>query len=248
MNWKVRFSADTSSKQFYVLRNRDENVFTITEGVEKRKEQWVPFVTNGVQSAIELLRDTIGKEIKLTERTVSEPFTTIYSRRLDSVLKPMMHRSDNFFAEQLLLMVSDRKLGLFSDEKIIDTLVATDLRGMPQAPSWADGSGLSRYNLFSPRDFVWILGQMKNAFGMDRIKEIFPTGGTGTLSNYYKKEKGYLFAKTGSLSGVLALSGFLYTKKNKLLIFSVIINNYIGGNTAARKKVEQFLEGVREKY
>ena len=56
---------------------------------------------------------------------------------------------------------------------------------------------------------------------MERIKMILPTGGTGTLANYYKADSSYIYAKTGTLSGVVAISGYLYTKKNKLLIFSV---------------------------
>lgn len=250
VNWKVRFSPDTSSQQFYVQRAKDENIFVITEGREKKKSQLVPFVTKGIESAIELLRDTIGKEMTATERMLpaGQELKTIYSQPLDSVLKPLMIYSDNFFAEQLLLMVSQRRLGYFNDEKIIDTLLKTDLKSLPQKPVWADGSGLSRYNLFSPRDFVMVLNKMKDEFGMDRIKRIFPAGGSGTLSNYYKKGGQYLFAKTGSLSGVIALSGFLYTRQNKLLVFSVLINNYNGGGTAARRKVEEFLESIRDKY
>ena len=159
----------------------------------------------------------------------------------------MMYRSDNFFAEQSLLMVSTKLLDVMNDEKIIDTLLKTDFKDLPQKPGWVDGSGLSRYNLFTPQDFIAILNKMKNEFGMERIKNILPTGGTGTLSNYYKAESGYIFAKTGTLSGVVALSGFLYTKKNKLLIFSVLVNNHQSNATNIRRAVEKFIEEVRNK-
>jgi serine-type D-Ala-D-Ala carboxypeptidase/endopeptidase (penicillin-binding protein 4) len=89
---------------------------------------------------------------------------------------------------------------------------------------------------------------MKNEFGMERIKVILPTGGEGTISNYYKADSGYIYAKTGTLSGVVALSGFLYTKKNKLLIFSVLVNNHRADAGDIRRAVERFLEGVRNKY
>jgi D-alanyl-D-alanine carboxypeptidase/D-alanyl-D-alanine-endopeptidase (penicillin-binding protein 4) len=111
-----------------------------------------------------------------------------------------------------------------------------------------DGSGLSRYNLFSPQDLVFILNKMKNDFGMERIKNIFPTGNEGTLANYYIPEHGYVFAKTGSLSGVIAISGFLYTKKNKLLIFSVLVNNHTSSGTQVRRAVEKFIEQIRDNY
>jgi D-alanyl-D-alanine carboxypeptidase/D-alanyl-D-alanine-endopeptidase (penicillin-binding protein 4) len=250
INWKVRFNPDTSSKSFYVQRNKDENVFVVTEGKENKKQQQVPFVTHGLQSALELLKDTIGKEIVILDRVPSpvSRLTTIFSQPTDSLLKPMMHRSDNFFAEQLLLMVSNERLGVLSDDMIIDTLLRTDLSDLPQKPGWADGSGLSRYNLFTPQDFVTILKRMRQEFGMERMKRLFPTGGIGTLGNLYQQDSGYIYAKTGTLSGVVALSGFIYTRKNKLLIFSVLVNNHRGSAIAIRKQVETFLSKLRNTY
>ena len=63
---------------------------------------------------------------------------------------------------------------------------------------------------------------MKNEFPWKRITTIFPTGNTGTLTNYYTADSSYIYAKTGSLSGVIALSGYIVTKKNRQLIFSVL--------------------------
>jgi len=83
---------------------------------------------------------------------------------------------------------------------------------------------------------------------MERIKNILPTGNEGTLTNYYTSEHGYIFAKTGSLSGVIALSGFLYTKKNKLVIFSVLVNNHNSSGTTVRRAVEKFIENLRNLY
>ena len=159
-----------------------------------------------------------------------------------------MHRSDNFFAEQTLLMVGNERMDKMSTGNIIETLLNEDLKDAPQRPKWVDGSGLSRYNLFTPRSFVYILTKMKNEFGWDRIKNILPTGGTGTLSSYYKKDSGFIYVKTGTLSNNCALSGYLITKKGKLLIFSVLTNNYITGATPVRKAVEHFLLSIRENY
>jgi len=176
------------------------------------------------------------------------PILTIHSQPTDSLLKPMMHRSDNFFAEQSLLMVSNERLGVMDDEKIIDTLLKTDFKDLPQKPRWADGSGLSRYNLFTPQDFIFILNKIKNEFGMERLKVILPTGGEGTISSYYKADSGYIYGKTGTLSGVVAFSGFLYTKKGKLLIFSILVNNHRASATDVRRSIEKFIQGIREKY
>jgi D-alanyl-D-alanine carboxypeptidase/D-alanyl-D-alanine-endopeptidase (penicillin-binding protein 4) len=132
-----------------------------------------------------------------------------------------------------------------NDQRIIDTILKTDLKDLPQKPNWVDGSGLSRYNLFTPQDIVAILNKMKNEFGMERLKVIMATGGEGTIRNYYKADSGYIYGKTGTLSGVVAFSGFLYTKKGKLLIFSTLVNNHQSPAADVRRAVEKFLERVR---
>jgi serine-type D-Ala-D-Ala carboxypeptidase/endopeptidase (penicillin-binding protein 4) len=249
INWKVRFAGITR-KAFFVKRNRDDNFFLITQGTEKKKEQDVPFVTNGIQSALELLPDTIGKQITMLPGfpTHHSPLTTCFSQPTDSLLQLMMYRSDNFYAEQSLLMVSNAKLGEMNDGKIIDTLLKTNLSDLPQKPRWVDGSGLSRYNLFTPNDFIVVLDKMRHEFGMKRMQIILPTGGRGTLRSLYEQDSNYIFAKTGTLSGVIALSGYLYTKKNRLLIFSILINNHSGSEVAVRRKLSAFLSGIRNRY
>ncbi len=264
--WKVRFSTDSSSKTFLVQRLMDSNVFVIRLGNESNIVQDVPFITNGVKSAAELLPDTIGKSVYIFKPQMPVVdmskgwHTTIYplppdsvnSRPADSVFISMMHRSDNFFAEQTLLMVSQQRLRYMSDESVIKTILDSMLNGpladLPQKPSWVDGSGLSRFNLFSPRDFVSVLIKLKNEFGMDRMKKILPTGGSGTLKNYYRADSGYVFVKTGSLTGVLCLSGYIYTYKNHLLEFSILVNNHNGGTSAIRRAVETYVEYLRKSY
>jgi D-alanyl-D-alanine carboxypeptidase/D-alanyl-D-alanine-endopeptidase (penicillin-binding protein 4) len=223
----------------------DTNDFSFKSGRTKHSE--IPFRPDE-QTLQNLLKDTLNSNVETIEKYSGNLVKIVHSQPTDSLLKQMMHRSDNFFAEQSLLMVSERLLGEMSDRKIIDTLLKTDYKLMPQKPSWVDGSGLSRYDLFSPKDFIFILNKMKNDFGMDRIKNILPTGGTGTISSYYKQDSGYIFVKTGTLNGVVALSGFLYTKKNKLLIFSVLVNNHRGSATSIRKGIEKFIQELRDKY
>jgi D-alanyl-D-alanine carboxypeptidase/D-alanyl-D-alanine-endopeptidase (penicillin-binding protein 4) len=233
------------SKGYNAYRPWDTNNFTFKDGRTKHSE--IPFRPDE-KTLQGLLKDTLNSNVETIEKYSGNLVKIVHSQPTDSLLKQMMHRSDNFFAEQSLLMVSERLLGEMSDRKIIDTLLKTDYKLMPQKPSWVDGSGLSRYDLFSPKDFIFILNKMKNDFGMDRIKNILPTGGTGTISSYYKQDSGYIFVKTGTLNGVVALSGFLYTKKNKLLIFSVLVNNHRGSATSIRKGIEKFIQELRDKY
>ena len=229
-----------------IRRRRVDNTFDVFESTSKFSRVQIPFRTWENER---LLEDTLKKAwLDNVFPADNMKYHVVYSHPTDSLLKMMMHRSDNFFAEQTLLMVSNERLGVMNDEKIIDTLLRTDFKDLPQKPRWADGSGLSRYNLFTPQDFVFILNSMKREFGMNRIKTLLPTGNEGTLEGRFVSESNYIFAKTGTLSGVVALSGFLYTKKNKLLIFSVLVNNHNSSATAVRKAVEKFIQGTRNRY
>jgi D-alanyl-D-alanine carboxypeptidase/D-alanyl-D-alanine-endopeptidase (penicillin-binding protein 4) len=264
---KLTYIKVENDKSNSVLRDNKRNFFTfnraktqdVFERIQLSKQILEISFLPEIQLIESLLSDTLqkreisyaytspGVQYSFPPRKIQNPII-IHSQPTDSLLKPMMHRSDNFFAEQSLLMVSNEMMGVMNDEKIIDTLLKTDFKDLPQKPRWADGSGLSRYNLFTPQDFVFILNKMKNEFGMERLKVILPTGGEGTISNYYKADSGYIYGKTGTLSGVVAFSGFLYTKKGKLLVFSALVNNHQSSATEVRKAVEKFLQGVRNKY
>ena len=239
-----------------VERTLGQASFTIIAANEKFIAQDIPFKTSAYNS-LAILQDSIGKldtakkvnflYDKLTSYSNDLPtLKSIYSQASDSLLRPMMHNSDNFFAEQTLLMVSNEKLGFMSDELIIDTLLQTDFKDLPQKPRWQDGSGLSRYNLFSPNDFIFLLVKMQKEFGMDRIKRILPTAGQGTLRGYYESAKGNIYAKTGSMSNNVSLSGYIITKKKRLLIFSVHINAFSGSGRAGRKAIEKMILQIIE--
>lgn len=236
---------DSLKQMFELKRVKGDNIIHVIPSNQKFSETIIP-LTNVEISQRSILFDAFKRVFAISKlKSLPNESKSIHSQPTDSLLKAMMHRSDNFFAEQSLLMVSHERLGMMNDAKIIDTLLKTDFKDLPQRPRWADGSGLSRYNLFTPQDFVFILNKMKNEFGMTRLKVILPTGGEGTLNNYYKADSSYIYAKTGSLSGVIAISGYLYTKKGKLLIFSVLVNNHQASATEVRRAVEKFIQQVR---
>jgi serine-type D-Ala-D-Ala carboxypeptidase/endopeptidase (penicillin-binding protein 4) len=290
VDWPVKFMTDTMKKSFFVHRIRGGNVYEITEGKEDYRQQYTPFVTDGLASAALFLKDTAGRpgaatHLKmfplpgilqingmitahdsrmplpgepqkiappdfwdLIDRQHQGGWYVLHSRPVDSLFRPMMYNSDNFFAEQTLLMVGNERQGRMDDEGTIDNLLREDLKDLPQKPNWVDGSGLSRNDLFTPQDFVWILDKLQGEFGLSRMENILPTGGTGTLASYYRQDSAYIFAKTGSLSGVAALSGYLITKKGHLLIFSILVNNYTGSGVIVRRQMEKLIHKIRDEY
>jgi D-alanyl-D-alanine carboxypeptidase/D-alanyl-D-alanine-endopeptidase (penicillin-binding protein 4) len=145
-------------------------------------------------------------------------------------------------------MGSQQLLGKMDDAAFIDTLLKTEFSQLPQKMRWVDGSGLSRYNLNTPENYVAILKKMQDEFGQKRVTQIFETGGEGTLSAYYKNFPGEIHAKTGSFGGQIALSGFIYTHKNQKLYFSILVSNHMSPTSAGvRKAVEAYLISVAKK-
>ena len=253
-NINLTISNTIQQNQHSFSRKWDNNNLTLYPSLLLKKNFQVPLFVY-LPEIINFLGDTINQKINFIDGDTSEiikkndsSLITIYSQPADSLFKPMLYNSDNFFAEQTLLMASDARLGYMNEADLIDTLLNNNLKEIPQKPRWVDGSGLSRYNLFSPKSLVYILNKMQKEFGIKRLKTILPTGGEGTLKNYYQKDSGYIFAKTGSLSNHTAISGYLYSKKGKLLIFSVIANHFQGSTAKVRYAVENFLEGIRAKY
>ena len=249
----------TISKGFSVSRQMASNQFLLQPSSGSNTLEEIPYRTsNWTTTSLTLEASLLSEALGGTKVIAVDPATTInmpaaastiYSRPLDSLLKPLMHRSDNFYAEQALLMVGKGLHQSFDDKKTIAYLLANDLADLAQKPSWVDGSGLSRYNLFTPENFTSILHKMYTSYSFERLQNIFPTGGEagGTLTSNYKNLNGKIFAKTGTLSGQVALSGYLITKKGKTLIFSVLVNNHTTTASAVRKAVEQFIQVLYNK-
>ena len=230
-------------------RNRLGNHFFATNETNKSKYFQVPFSQEDVPmvKAIELLSDTLGKKISFQKNSTvtSIPFKTIKTVSTDSLLKIMMLRSDNFYADQIVLMASAQLFGKMDDAALIDSVKKLFFADLPQKMRWVDGSGLSRYNLNTPENYIAILKQMQAKFGEARVKNIFEKGGEGTIAAYYKNFPGTIYAKTGTLGGQVALSGFIYTPKQQKLYFSVLVANHMSPSSAqVRRAVETYLTKV----
>ena len=230
-------------------RNRLGNRFFTTNENNKSKYFQVPFSQEDMPmvKALELLSDTLGKKISFQKNATlpASSFKTIKTVPTDSLLKIMMLRSDNFYADQIVLMASEQLFGKMDDAALIDSAKKLFFADLPQKMGWVDGSGLSRYNLNTPENYIAILQQMQAKFGEARLKNIFEKGGEGTISAYYKNFPGTMYAKTGTLGGQVALSGFIYTPKQQKLYFSVLVANHMSpSSTQVRRAVEAYLTRV----
>ena len=230
-------------------RNRTGNRFFTTNENNKSKYFQVPFSQEVAPMllAVGLLKDTLGKTISFQKNSTlpATSYKTIKTVPTDSLLKIMMLRSDNFYADQIVLMASEQLFGKMDDAALLDSAKKLFFADLPQRMRWADGSGLSRYNLNTPENYIAILQQMQAKFGEARVKNIFEKGGEGTIAAYYKNFPGTMYAKTGTLGGQVALSGFIYTPKQQKLYFSVLVANHMSpSSTQVRRAVEAYLTKV----
>jgi D-alanyl-D-alanine carboxypeptidase/D-alanyl-D-alanine-endopeptidase (penicillin-binding protein 4) len=236
-----------SSRNFIQRKPGTNNITTTLNRKENEMEFNIPFETFGNKAAIQTLENLSYRKpsIRVDSDILYGNYLPLYSQASDSAFSIMMHQSDNFFAEQLLLMIAQSHLGKLHEKALIDTLLQNDFQDIPQKPRWVDGSGLSRYNLFSPNDEIYILDKLIREFGTDKLEQIFPTGGEGTMKNLFNKEAGFIFAKTGSFSNTFCISGWMYNADKKPILFSVMVNQYIGKNKVLREAVESFLKHTR---
>lgn len=247
------FLPDTASKatKFRVQREFLVNKFHYPlVKTPSNYEQLVPYKII-TPITLSLLADTLKKEIGLVSFEMPKEAKRIYSSKSDDVFRQLMLPSDNFVAEHLLLTYAD-KLGLdLSTPKVIAAIQEKYLTELPDKPKWVDGSGLSKVNLFTPRSIIKLLEMIyKEVDNQERLFSMMPAGGkSGTLRNAYAKtDTPFVFAKTGTLGGVHNQSGYVLTKKGKLLLYSFMNNNYVQSTADVRKEMVRVMTYIHDNF
>ena len=232
-----------------IIRDEHSNQLTVYRGELKTEKKFnIPFQYSS-DLVVELLADTLKKTVEEVTIPVPKNASTLYSVPVDSLYKVMMQESDNFIAEQLLLACAGVLSDTLKPEIAINYAKKNFLFDLPDEPIWVDGSGLSRYNLFTPRSIVRLWEKIYTLMPQDRLFKLLAVGGqSGTIKNLYKAEEPYIFGKTGSLSNNHCLSGYLITKKGKTLIFSFMSNNFVTPTSEVRTRMEKILLEVRNRY
>ena len=170
--------------------------------------------------------------------------TTHQSPKLDDILRSMMIRSDNMFAEAILRTLGSEygniQSSLNAESRLwtnrgIDVNYATIL----------DGSGLSRTNAISARMFGDVLEWMADSDLYDRYLTFFPKAGVnGTMKNFSDLPafKGKLALKTGSVNGVQCYGGYMTEADNSPShVVVILINNFYCSRADLRKAVIELL-------
>jgi len=234
-----------------VIREATANRFTLADTLsELYWQQEVPYKVDTSLIA-RLLADTLDMTVGISQHMSGQADWQIYKGwTADTVYRRMMHVSDNFIAEQLLWMCAYQLTDTMQASKAIDYVLDSLLYDLPQRPKWVDGSGLSRYNLFTPQAISKVLLRLYQSTDTERLIHLFPAGGlSGTIENWYEGETGaYVFAKTGTLSNNHNLSGYIRTSSGRVLIFSFMHNHYLLPSSIIKQEMEAMLEELYNKF
>ncbi|HEX2961023.1 MAG TPA: D-alanyl-D-alanine carboxypeptidase/D-alanyl-D-alanine-endopeptidase [Ignavibacteriales bacterium] len=169
------------------------------------------------------------------------------SPRLSEVLKEMMKRSQNLYAEIMPRILSWKYTGKGSfrgGKKIVEE-VLKEFGIAPDTYAYVDGSGLTRYDYVSPKQLVTILTKMRKSPYWNVWYDAQPVAGIdGTLKSRMKgtKAEGNVHAKTGTISNVRGLSGYVKTSDGEDLVFSFLVNGHLRTN----KETEDITDSVLE--
>ena len=170
----------------------------------------------------------------------------LYTNHEKALYKALLHDSDNGIAESLLLMISKEIFDEFSTDKAINYFKNKWKGQLSDSLFWVDGSGVSRYNMFTPRTITSILKMIIFEINWSKIEELFPKSDHLDTSSPYSDLSG-VFAKTGSLKHNHSLSGYIFKQNGELLTFSIMINNYAESKINIQKGISQLLKKIKKK-
>lgn len=242
----------TEEDRLYIKRDELSNQFEVYVPKYTGQEHYrsAPFIASDSLLA-NLLGIVLEREVRLWDKGIPHhQVRTIYRPMQDTIYRRLLHDSDNYIAEQLLLMCANEIGEQLSTRAAIEYAQTHLFADLESPLVWVDGSGLSRYNMVTPMNMVEVLTKLHRELSEERLLDLFPAGGySGTIKDYYNSEDGaYVYGKTGTIRHNHNLSGYIKTKKGRLLIFSLMNNHFTGSSKNVKKGMQKLLEHVYERY
>jgi len=161
---------------------------------------------------------------------------TVYSRPLSQLMADTLKPSDNLYADSLYLHAAAKIHGSpvnWNDaQPIIKNFLELQTGIDLKKSVFTDGSGLSRYNLVTPKQMITLLQFLYQRFPLsyEYIAALPISGRDGTLQKRFKipTQQGFVRAKTGTMTGMNSLSGYMYSTNGHTLAFALFINRLPG--------------------
>lgn len=196
------------------------------------------FVNTFYESLIDEGVEITGSALRLDEYDKNYdteniiPLFTYKSDHLLNVVSEINKKSDNLLSEQLLKTIGYELYGYGSASNGINA-VKELMKGMGINPNnfiMVDGSGLSSYNLVTPKQIVNLLAYMYRSTEFDSFyKSLAIAGYDGTLFDRMKRTKAEnnFRGKSAFLENTRGLAGYIRTAEGEPLALALIVNNFL---------------------
>ena len=210
-------------------RSEIENNFSLNPSLFKSGDTiYSPFITSR-KNTISLLENALGIKVEFKKEELKD-YNVLNSSQVDDIYSAILKDSDNLISESIAANISFRLNDTISVDKGVELI-----KSLSKQIELFDGSGLSRYNLVTPKSIISSLHDIYNLIGFDRIKKIFP-------KNYIIQDKeDFVWGKTGTLKNNHNYSGYLITDKNRIYIFSIMINHFTNDLSKIKEAIVDFL-------
>lgn len=210
----------------------------------------LPLTYRGRDNALETLVGQlrkIGVSVERTAGVAHVPDSAVlvgeHHRSLRSVMRPMLKNSDNRCAESVFYAMIHHVYGrgakAAQGERMIKRLLADAGDGNTVSYDFVDGSGLSLYDYVTADAEVKMLRYAwKNEEIYDVLRPLLPIAGRdGTLRRRMRgtRAAGNVHAKTGTVTGVRSLCGYLTASNGHHIAFAIINQGVSGSDGSARK-------------
>ncbi len=190
-------------------------------------------VTRGI-----VVRETHRDELETRLLAISSP-------SMAEIIREINQESNNLYAE-VIAKVLARKLNTDTTIEAIDrSLEQVGIN--PEEYVLVDASGLSRQNLVSPQTLVKtlkLMSELPYPYSNSFRQSLAISGINGTLENRFNNRdlQGRFWGKTGTLTGVSSLSGYLSTLNGSTLIVAIVVNNSDLKSPKIRQKIDELVE------
>jgi len=175
------------------------------------------------------------------------PLAEVHSRPLRDWIFPILNTSQNWFAEMLLKQLGKQfgEAGSWNEGLAVERRFLIDSVGIDSTQfSLSDGSGLASTNLVTPLAFARLLRYVeRHPHGEIFLAGLPRSGSRGSLSTRFLGTplEGRIVAKTGSISKVNTLSGYIERKDKAPLTFSVMANHHTHGYGAMLREIDSIV-------
>lgn len=220
--------------------------------IDKKSNNWdlsIPKPADYFQDSLLEILNNYGITVKTTQiidkkdnlsQNNRQLLLEIKSPILAELIKTTNQESNNLYAEVLLKYLNNESFNEFESlSQIMNSMGIS-----PDNYKLKDGSGLSRHNLITPQTLVTLLKVMNNSQYKDTFRNSLSIAGVnGTLKNRYQNTSivNKLVGKTGTLTGVSALSGYLKTDNFDDIVLTIMVNQSIENSVTLRNTIDEII-------